>query len=114
MISRSVSPTRSVSLDNCLNIMSAVLKALSDPTRREIIFALREKDLTAGEIASRFEQTGATISHHLAVLREADLVRSSKNGTQLIYSASVSVLEDAIASLLALIPVKSDETESNT
>lgn len=113
MIARSFSPTRSVSLNGYLNIMSAVLKALSDPTRREILFALREKDLTAGEIASMFSQTGATISHHLAVLREADLVRSRKNGTQLIYSASVSVLEDAIASLLTLIPVKSNETESN-
>lgn len=93
--------------------MSDVLKALSDPTRREILFALREKDLTAGEIASRFEQTGATISHHLSVLREADLVRSRKNGTQLIYSGSASVLEDAVASLLALLPVKKNETESN-
>ena len=113
MIARTFSPTRSVSLDGYLNIMSAVLKALSDPTRREILFALREKDLTAGEIASMFSQTGATISHHLAVLREADLVRFRKNGTQLIYSASVSVLEDARASLLTLIPVKSNETESN-
>ncbi|OWU65216.1 MAG: transcriptional regulator [Armatimonadetes bacterium Cent15-Ar3] len=94
--------------------MSEVLKALSDPTRREILFALREQDLTAGEIAARFEQTGATISHHLSVLRESDLVRSRRNGTQLIYSASVTVLEDAIASLLALIPVKSNETESNS
>lgn len=94
--------------------MSEVLKALSDPTRREILFALREQDLTAGEIASRFEQTGATISHHLSVLRESDLVRSRRNGTQLIYSASVTVLEDAIASLLALIPVKSNEIESNS
>jgi DNA-binding transcriptional ArsR family regulator len=94
--------------------MSEVLKALSDPTRREILFALREQDLSAGEIASRFEQTGATISHHLSVLRESDLVRSRRNGTQLIYSASVTVLEDAIATLLALIPVKSNETESNS
>ena len=94
--------------------MSAVLKALSDPTRREILFALRERDLTAGEIAARFDQTGATISHHLAVLRDADLVRSRRNGTQLIYSASVTVLQDAIASLLALIPEKANENESNS
>ena len=53
--------------------MQETFKALSDPTRREILELLKEKRLTAGEIASHFQMTNATVSHHLAVLRKADL-----------------------------------------
>lgn len=91
--------------------MTDVLKALSDPTRREILFALRGQDLTAGEIASKFSQRDATISHHLAVLREADLVRSRKNGTQIIYSISTSVLQDVLTHLMTLTKPNEEEVQ---
>lgn len=65
--------------------MNAVFKALSDPTRREILRLLRERAMTAGEITKRFDLAKPTLSGHFAVLREADLVRSEKSGTSVIY-----------------------------
>lgn len=76
--------------------MNAVFKALSDPTRREILRLLRERAMTAGEIAERFRLAKPTLSGHFAVLREADLVRSEKSGTSIIYRLNLSVLEETV------------------
>ena len=80
--------------------MSLVFKALSDPTRREILRLLREKDLTAGEIAGRFDLAKPTLSGHFAVLREADLIQGEKSGTTVTYHLNLSVLEEAMCLFL--------------
>ena len=69
-------------------------KALSDPTRREILRLLRDGAKTAGEIGSQFDMTGATISHHLAVLREAGLISDEKRGKYIYYELNLSVLDE--------------------
>lgn len=78
--------------------MSTVFKALSDPTRRQVLALLRDGPLSAGEIADRFNVTRATMSAHFAVLREAGLVTSDKQGKQVIYQLQMSVLEGALLS----------------
>ena len=72
-------------------------KAIADPTRREILRLLRKREMTAGEIAERFDMTKPTMSHHFAVLREADLVTSRREGQTIWYGLNTSVLEDVIA-----------------
>ena len=73
---------------------SNTFKALSDPTRREILSLLRKGTMTAGEIASNFPITAASISHHLAVLKESDLVSDEKKGKYIYYELNTSVLEE--------------------
>ena len=65
--------------------MSSVFKALSDPTRRRVLQLLRERPMTAGELAGHFSCSKATMSAHFSVLREADLVASDKHGTTITY-----------------------------
>ena len=80
--------------------MSSVYKALADPTRRRIIQLLREKEMSAGDIADHFELAKPTLSGHFAVLRAADLVQAEKKGTTIIYRLNVSVLEEALMALM--------------
>jgi DNA-binding transcriptional ArsR family regulator len=74
--------------------MDEVFKALADPTRRKIINLLKKKDLTAGQIAEHFEMSKPSISHHLSILKGADLVRIERNGQFLVYSINLSVMEE--------------------
>lgn len=76
--------------------MDKVFKALSDPTRRRILQLLREREMTAGELAECFDLAKPTLSGHFAVLREADLVSSDKAGTTITYRLNVSTLEEAL------------------
>ena len=76
--------------------MSSVFKALSDPTRREVLSLLRGGPLSAGEISEKFDVSRPTMSAHFAVLREAGLVTSEKQGKSVIYQLQMSVLEDAL------------------
>lgn len=76
--------------------MDQVFKALADPTRRRILQLLREGDLTAGELAGHFTLAKPTLSGHFAVLREADLVSTTRDGTTLTYRLHLSVLEQAL------------------
>ena len=69
-------------------------KALSDPTRREILRLLRDGAKTAGEIGAHFEMTGATISHHLSVLRGAGLISDDRRGKYIYYELNLSVLDE--------------------
>jgi len=77
-----------------------VYKALSDPTRRRVLALLRERDMTAGELAAQFELSWPTMSGHFTVLREADLISADRSGTSIIYHLNLSVLEEAMAALL--------------
>ena len=70
------------------------LRALADPTRREILYLLKEGQLPAGKIAERFSISAAAVSRHLAVLREADLVYDKRDGKNIYYSLNASVLEE--------------------
>lgn len=84
--------------------LNQVLKALSDPTRREIIRLLGHGEQTAGELSSRFDMTKPSMSHHFAVLKEADLVSSRRDGQQIYYALNTTVLEDVMARLWDLFP----------
>lgn len=70
------------------------LKALSDPTRREILNMLKEKTMSAGEISDKFDISFAAISRHLSVLKEADLIRDERDGKYIYYALNASVLEE--------------------
>ena len=77
-------------------MLQATLKALSDPTRRKILELLKKGPLSAGEIGEHFEMTGATLSHHLSILKKAGLVDDSKKGTFVYYEINTSVMEDIL------------------
>ena len=72
-------------------------KALSDPTRREILTLLKGGPMTAGEVVAHFDSTGATISHHLSILKDAGLVDASRRGKFIYYELNLSVLEEIMA-----------------
>lgn len=75
---------------------NAVFRALADPTRREIVKILRAGPLTSGEIAERFPSAWPTISRHLAVLREADLIASERDGNSIRYELNATVLQELV------------------
>lgn len=77
-------------------------KALSNPVRREILDLLKGGKLSAGEIVERFELTGATISHHLSVLKKADLILETREKNFIFYELNTSVLEDMLVWLTDL------------
>ena len=76
--------------------LQTTLKALSDPIRREILNLLKSGRLSAGDIADHFPVTGASISRHLSVLKEADLIRDTREGKFIYYDLNASVLEEMI------------------
>jgi len=84
------------------------MHALSDPVRREILALLKEKRLAAGEIAAHFPISGAAVSKHLSVLKEADLIRDTRRGKYIFYELNASVLEEI---LLWLSDLKGDTHE---
>lgn len=83
--------------------MQSAFKALSDPTRREIISRLNNSSMTAGEIAACFDISRASLSHHFSVLKSADLVRTERRGQSIVYSLNTSVLEDVTSAVLDLV-----------
>jgi len=78
------------------------LKALADPIRREILNMLKGGPMTAGQICEHFQVTGASISRHLSVLKDADLVRDTRRGQHIIYELNASVLEETMLWLVDL------------
>ena len=82
------------------------LRALADPIRREILNLLKEGRMSAGEIADHFQVTGASISRHLSVLKDADLIRDTREGKFIFYELSISVLEEV---MLWLTDLKGEE-----
>lgn len=81
--------------------MANVFKAISDPTRREILKLLHENDLSAGKIAEHFDISKPALTKHLNLLRDAELVSSEKKGNYVIYSINVSVLQQALSSFMS-------------
>ena len=86
--------------------MQNTLRALADPIRREILNLLKEGRMSAGEIADHFQVTGASISRHLSVLKDADLIRDTRKGKFIFYELSISVLEEV---MLWLTDLKGEE-----
>ena len=82
------------------------LRALSDPIRREILNLLKGGRLSAGEIVDHFEVTGASISRHLSVLKDADLIRDNREGKYIYYELNASVLEEI---MLWIADLKGDD-----
>jgi DNA-binding transcriptional ArsR family regulator len=81
-------------------------RAIADPTRREILNLLKKGRMSAGDIVSHFNITGASISRHLSVLKDADLVRDEREGQFIYYELNTSVLEDVLCWIAA---IKGDE-----
>jgi ArsR family transcriptional regulator len=77
--------------------LTAAFKAIADPTRREILHLLRKEEMTAGDVAARFDMTKPTMSHHFSVLKEAGLVTSRREGQTIWYALNTTVLEDVLA-----------------
>jgi DNA-binding transcriptional ArsR family regulator len=88
--------------------VNSVFKALADPTRRRVLELLREGPLSAGEVADHFDFARPTMSAHLAVLKEADLVEAHKDGKQVIYQLKLSVLEDALLGFAKIFNIGSE------
>jgi DNA-binding transcriptional ArsR family regulator len=82
--------------------MNDIFKALNDPARREILKMLQKQDMTAGEIAARFEMTAPSISHHLEKLKRAGLVTTVKQGQYIHYSINTTIIDEIIQYILTL------------
>ena len=80
--------------------MNTIFKALNDPTRRAILELLQQKDMTAGEIADQFHISFPSISHHLDLLKQANLVTSEKEGQFVYYSLNTTVVDEILKWLL--------------
>lgn len=90
--------------------MQDTLRALADPTRREILTLLRAGPLTAGQIAEKFPVSASAVSRHLSVLKEADLVWDRREGKYIYYELNASVLEEILLWLTTLKGEENDET----
>lgn len=77
--------------------MNEIFKALSDPSRREILRLLGEGEMTAGDLATKFDMTKPTMSHHFAVLKAAGLVAARREGTSIVYSLNTTVMQDVMS-----------------
>jgi len=80
--------------------LNRTMQALADPTRRKILELLKKRDLAAGEIGKHFKITLPSLSHHLNILKNAELVTSCRQGQEIIYSLNLSVFEEISKSLI--------------
>jgi len=96
--------------------MSDVFKALAHPLRRRILRLLRERSLSAGEIAeaisAQFDVTKPTLSGHFNILKDAGLIHADREGTTIRYSINMSVMEDTISGLMDLVGTRSNEEDT--
>jgi len=82
--------------------MKEIFKALDDDTRRKILELLRERDMNAGEIAEKFDMTKPSISHHLEILKNAELISSVKKGQFVVYTINTTLLDEVIEWIIHL------------
>ena len=90
-----------------------VFRALSDPTRRQILRLLQSRDMTAGDIAEQFPLAKSTLSGHFNVLKQAGLIVTERQGTTIVYSLDVSAFEEATAAVMELFGVGKERSEQN-
>lgn len=88
-----------------------IFKALSDPNRRKILSLLKEKDMTAGEISDHFNISKPSISHHLNILKQADLVLDERQGQNILYSLNTTVFQEILSFFLNLTDKKEAESQ---
>lgn len=88
-------------------------KALGDPTRRDILSLLRRGEMTAGDLAQRFDMTKPSMSHHFSVLKEADLITSRRDGQQIWYGLNTTVVQDLMAWAMDLIRGDEKQQQEN-
>lgn len=86
--------------------MNILFKALNDASRREILEMLKDKDMTAGEIADRFQMSKPSISHHLDLLKQAELVTAVKEGQFIYYSLNTTVMDEVLKWFIRLTKTK--------
>ena len=84
--------------------MNILFRALNDATRREILELLKDGDMTAGDIADKFDMSKPSISHHLDLLRQADLVASVKKGQFVLYSLNMTVIDEIMVWFMQFNP----------
>ncbi len=82
--------------------MNDAFQALSDPTRREILRMLRQREMTAGEIAEQFPLAKSTLSGHFRTLKHAGLIVAEKTGTTIVYSLNLSIVEETVATMMEI------------
>jgi ArsR family transcriptional regulator, arsenate/arsenite/antimonite-responsive transcriptional repressor len=87
------------------NQLTRSMQALADPTRRAILQMLQAGDLSAGEIAARFQISGPSVSHHLSVLKNAELVLAQRSGQNIIYRLNATVMQELLQQLMGLFRV---------
>jgi DNA-binding transcriptional ArsR family regulator len=85
-----------------ITIMNALFKALNDETRRQILDLLKDRNMNAGEIAGHFNISKPSISHHLDILKRADLITSEKKGQYVNYALNTTILEDLLSWIITL------------
>ena len=94
-------------MSNNVSKRNSTFKALADPTRREILSMLRDGEMTAGALAKNFDMTKPSMSHHFAVLKEADLITTRREGQQIWYGLNTTVVQDLMAWVMDLTSDKS-------
>ena len=90
-------------------MLQETIKALADPTRRGILELLKKGPLSAGELGKEFDMTGATMSHHLSMLKKAGLVQDNKKGTFIYYEINTSVMEDLLSWVVSFMGDKDEQ-----
>ncbi len=90
-------------------MLQDTMKALSDPTRRRILELLKGGPMPRGDLLKEFDMTGATLSHHLSILKKADLVSDTKKGTFIYYELNTSVVEDILTWVSSLMGDKNEK-----
>ena len=90
-------------------MLQETIKALADPTRRRILELLKKGPLSAGELGKEFDMTGATMSHHLSILKKAGLVQDNKKGAFIYYEINTSVMEDLLSWVVSFMGEKDEQ-----
>ena len=90
-------------------MLQNTIKALSDPTRRKILELLKKGPMSAGDLGKEFDMTGATMSHHLSILKKAGLVHDEKKGTFIYYEINTSVMEDLLSWIVSFMEAKDEQ-----
>ena len=90
-------------------MLQDTMKALSDPTRRRILELLKKGPMPAGELGKEFDMTGATLSHHLSILKKVGLVQDQKKGTFIYYEINTSVMEDLLSWVVSFMGDKDEQ-----
>ena len=90
-----------------------VFRALSDPTRREVLRILQSGDLSAGDIANRFPLARSTLSGHFNILKQAGLIVTERQGTTIVYSLDTSALDEAVSAVMDLFGVGKNERDND-